>query len=170
MKHTLKIALIATTVAACLSCQKDEGTDNIYLDVTPYNIEGTWQLTEWMGSPLAEGAFVYMELTRQNREFTMYDNMLGTSNAINPTSGIYSIGEDDVIWGYYDNSGYTFWSHKYVISELTATSMVWTAADNPEDISVYTRIDSIPEYVTGGSASDGQTGDADNIAGTGNNN
>ena len=110
------------------------------------------------------------ELTRQNREFTMYDNMLGTSDAINPTSGIYSIGEDDVIWGYYDNSGYTFWSHKYVISELTATSMVWTAADNPEDISVYTRIDSIPESVTGGSASDGQTGEADDIAGTGNNN
>ena len=152
MKRFLKTAIIAAAAAACFSCQKDEDSDAAFMEVTPYNIEGTWQLAEWMGKPLEENSFVYMELARQDRKFTMYDNMLGTENTVNSTSGTYSIDEDGVIWGYYDNSIYTFWSHKYAITELTATSMVWTATDNPEDISVYVRVASIPESVTGSSA------------------
>ena len=45
-----------------------------------------------------------------------------------------------VIDGVYDHDA-GFWSHRYVISDLTVDSMVWTAYDSPEYVQEFRRID-----------------------------
>ena len=45
------------------------------------------------------------------------------------------------------------WNHQYIVTDLDADSMVWTAKDNPEDVSLYVRCESIPDEVTGDSGS-----------------
>ena len=64
-------------------------------------------------------------------------------------SGTYGISDGNVIKGIYDNSIYTYWAHDYEVSGLTGDRMVWTATDNPEDVSVYVRVDSIPGNISG---------------------
>ena len=148
MKRFLKIAL-AAMAAAFLSCSKDEAVEQAGLNVIPSNLEGCWQLSEWMGEALPEGNFVYMELTRQDKKFTIYENMRGTSTVTCRYSGTYGISDGNVIKGIYDNSIYTYWAHDYEVSGLTGDRMVWTATDNPEDVSVYVRVDSIPGNISG---------------------
>ena len=48
-----------------------------------------------------------------------------------------------VIRGNYDHDSGD-WAHRYIITDLTANRMVWTAKDNSEDVSVYVRA-AIPE-------------------------
>lgn len=147
MKRLLKIAFTVLAAAACLACSKDSSEDKtVYLSVNPTNLAGYWQLSEWNGKPLAEGNFAYIEITRQDKKFTMYENITGTSTVTREYTGTYGISDDDVIRGIYDNSIYTYWSHDYKITELTYDRMVWTATDDPDDVSVYVRVDAIPEY------------------------
>ena len=37
------------------------------------------------------------------------------------------------------------WSHRYVVSELTAGRMVWTAEDDPAEVRVYSRMSAMPD-------------------------
>ena len=55
-----------------------------------------------------------------------------------------------IVMGQYDY-GIGDWNHQYIVTDLDADSMVWTAKDNPEDVSLYVRCESIPDEVTGGS-------------------
>lgn len=138
--------LFAVSAASFLafSCEKEKVSEPVWMDVTPNNIAGTWELAEWWGAPLAEGSFVYMELIRRDNKFVMYQNI--DSYATRKFSGIYSIDESsDVISGRYDNEVGN-WNNDYVISELTADRMVWTVKGNPDDVSVYVRCE-IPEDV-----------------------
>ena len=66
-------------------------------------------------------------------------------------TGRYNITIDNnlgaaVIRGLYDYSAGD-WQHHYIITGLTAAQMTWTAADDPEDISVYRRVDAIPQEI-----------------------
>jgi hypothetical protein len=48
-----------------------------------------------------------------------------------------------IIRGDYDHDSGD-WAHRYVIKDLTATSMIWVAKDNPDYIQKYERVDYIP--------------------------
>lgn len=149
MKKILKFGILAVLAVSALCSCTDENTaeEVVYLPVTANNISGTWQLAEQAGAPLAEGAYVYLDIVRRDTEFTVYEKV-GTF-ATDIDTGIYSIDEETgVISGRYDHS-YTDWNHSYVISELTADRMVWTATDDATDVSVYVRVDSIPEDIKG---------------------
>ncbi len=157
MKHLLKFFLIALTALSLASCDKEPAKDlsEPPLAITPTNINGSWQLTEWNGAELPDGRYFYIEFIRRGMLFKSYEN---TSSAeVHKETGEYNILTDEslggsVILGRFDNSMGQEWNHRYIVTSLTATRMVWTAADNPEDISVFTRIETIPSEITGESA------------------
>lgn len=148
MKHFLRNVLSAAAVViSAVSCDKNEVTPDEYLPVTFFNIEGTWELVEWNGEPLAEGTYAYLELTRQG-EFSSYSNIESTSLVTTARTGIYDIDQDDnSVGGYYDYMSYQPWAHRYVVSGLTGTGMTWTADDDPSEVRIYSRIDAIPEGI-----------------------
>ncbi len=152
MKPILKIALFATIIA-CISCTKDTEPQVTYKNVTPDSISGAWQLKELYGQPLADGLFMYVELTRRDKLFTIYENMNGTGEVTVVYTGRYDLYEDNVINGIYDNMIYEYWDHSYTISELTDDRMVWTATDDPEEVQVYVKVDSVPESIVSAAGS-----------------
>ena len=146
MKKLLKGAFLALmAVATMTSCSDDEAYQEPTLDVTPNNIAGSWRLQSWSGGELAEGSFVYIDFVRADRTYTLYQNI--DSHQTRTITGRYYIETDAelgaIIRGSYDY-GNGDWAHRYIVTNLTENSMVWTAKDNSEDVSVYVRA-AIPE-------------------------
>lgn len=141
MKKLLKGALLALmAVVAFSSCSDDEKSVEPTLDVTAHNIAGSWRLQSWSGGELSEDSFVYIDFVRSDRTYTLYQNI--DSQFTRTITGNYFIYTDAeagaIIRGNYDY-GNGDWAHRYVVTELTAERMVWTALDNSEDVSVYVR-------------------------------
>ncbi len=157
MKQILKyltIALMALSLASCTD-KPGEPEKEPALPVTPTNINGTWQLVEWNGQALPESRYFYIEFIRRGSLFKSYENT--ASHGVHKETGVYDITIDEslggaVITGKYDNFMEQGWDHSYIVTDLTATRMVWTVAGNPDDVSVYARIDSIPSDITGETA------------------
>ena len=148
MKNVLRILLAAMALTA-VSCSKEKAQVEPVLDVTANNISGIWTLAEWSGGTLADGTYVYVEFTRRDQLFTIYDN-IGSFSARRRT-GRYNITLDEslgaaVIRGQY-HYGTGDWQHHYIITGLTAGQMTWTAMDDPEDVSVYRRCAEIPAEI-----------------------
>lgn len=123
------------------SCRKDEVPAVQYLEVTTANIAGNWTLSTWNGSPMAEGCFVNVSFNRKDKTFEMFQNL--DSFTSRKLTGTFNIIKDEklgsVIRGAYDYEN-GFWSHDYIIRELTSDSMVWIAVDDPSDVTVYVRV------------------------------
>lgn len=119
------------------------------LDATPANVAGSWQLSMWMGEPMPEGSYVYIDLVRSDRTYTMYQNI--DSHNTRTITGRYYIEQNDmgesVIRGLYDHS-VGEWNNRYIIKSLTANEMIWQAEGNPSDVSVYERCE-IPTDIAG---------------------
>lgn len=147
MKKFLKMTLLATVLAVVASCDKTEANSETYLTLSPVNLEGIWELTEWNGLPLADGTFAYMEFTRQSKEFTSYSNLNTTDVVTSVRTGRYDIYEGDVLFGLFYYQDYEGWDHKYIVSELTNDRMVWTAEDDDDEVRVYSRVDSLPDGI-----------------------
>lgn len=137
------MALMA--IAAMSACSDDEGYQKPAMDVTPNNIAGTWRLQSWSGGDMAEGSYVYIDFVRSDRTYTLYQNI--DSQQLRTITGRYYIELDAeygaIIRGNYDY-GNGDWAHRYIVTELTAERMVWTAMDNTKDVSVYVRAE-LPE-------------------------
>ena len=149
MKRLSRLTLLAAMLLTLFSCSKETVESEPVLDVSAHNIAGIWALAEWSGGKPAEGTYVYMELTRRDQLFTIYDN-LGSFSARCRT-GRYNITVDDsigaaVIRGQYDYSAGD-WQHRYIVTGLTASRMTWTAVDDPADVSVYYRVDAVPQEI-----------------------
>ena len=132
------LAMMATAVA--VSCNDKEDYVEPTLDVTPNNIAGCWSLDSWSGGELSEDSYVYIDFVRADKTYTLYQNI--DSQYMRAITGHYFIYTDDekgaIIRGNYDY-GNGDWSHRYVVTELTEGRMVWTALDNPADVSIYVR-------------------------------
>ena len=147
MKNWFYLTLMMLAVTLC-GCSSDDEVVEPQLEVTPHNISGTWQLASWHnGVQLAEGAYLYLELIRKDRAFKSYDTV--DSALPRYRTGVYNIEIDPelgaIIRGMYDYSGGD-WNHRYIVTSLTATKMVWVAKDNPAEVSVYVRT-TIPSEV-----------------------
>ena len=82
----------------------------------------------------APGAFEIPLITSKMAKSGKYDAVICLGAVIR---GSYDYGAGD-------------WAHRYIVTDFTETSMVWTAKDDRSDISVYERCDGIPEDITGG--------------------
>ncbi|MBR5850416.1 MAG: lipocalin family protein [Alistipes sp.] len=147
MKNWFYLTWMLMAVALC-GCSKETEKIEPQLEVTPHNISGTWQLESWHnGVQLAEGAYLYMELIRKDACFKSYDNI--ESAAPRYRTGQFNIEVDPelgaIIRGMYDYSGGD-WNHRYIVTSLTASEMIWVAKDDSTEVSVFVRAE-IPSEV-----------------------
>ncbi len=147
----LKYIAIASLLVLSVGCQEDHvAPEPEFLDVTPSNIEGVWQLTQWRGEDLPEGRYFYIVLERTDCLFTTYENT--SSFGVHKETGYYNILTDEytgvaVIRGLYDYTMGEEWNHQYVVYGLTDMKMEWAVVGDPEDVSLYTRIEALPDFL-----------------------
>lgn len=145
-----KITTLFTILALALfatSCEEVADEKPAQLEVNANNISGQWQLMDWNGSALAEGTYVYLDIVRNDRTYTLYQNMDSFTGVPHVVTGSYFLYTDveagAIIRGSYDHDSGE-WAHRYVITSLTADEMVWIAKDAPEFTQRFVRIDKIP--------------------------
>ncbi|MBP3423816.1 MAG: hypothetical protein J6K57_02115 [Alistipes sp.] len=145
------IALLFAALALC-SCDKpDNNQSDMLIEVTPTTLAGLWMLESYdNGKRLAEGTFVYIDFVRSDRSYTIYQNV--GSMYTQTITGNYFIDIDSelgaVIRGNYGTDEYNYfdWSHRYIV-QMQSDTMRWIAKDDPENISVYIRVDALPEGI-----------------------
>ena len=122
-------------------------TKTVQLEVNANNISGKWQLVEWNGAGLAEGTYVYLDIVRNDKTYTMYQNLDSFTNVPHVVTGSYFIETDPelgaIIRGNYDHDSGD-WSHRYIVKSLTDVQMVWVAKDDETFIQIFDRVDTIP--------------------------
>ncbi len=144
MKYLIAILLVSLSVA---SCDKDLEPKVVYLEVNANNISGQWELSEWNGTSLMDGTYVYLDIVRNDRTYTMYQNLDSFMDVPHTVTGSYFLETDPelgaIIRGNYDHDSGD-WAHRYIIKDLTATEMTWIAKDDDSFVQKFVRIDSIP--------------------------
>ena len=137
----------AFAVMSLISCTEKPEVTVEYLEVNANNISGRWELVEWNGAPLTEGTYVYLDIVRNDRTYTMYQNLDSFTNVPHKVTGSYYIEYDPelgaILRGNYDHDSGD-WAHRYIVKDLTATEMYWIAKDDRTFIQKYVRVDSIP--------------------------
>ena len=143
------MAALAACVFVAVSCDVNDQTQpqEIYLDVNANNISGQWELVEWNGTSLTSGTYVYLDIVRNDRTYTMYQNIDSFGNVPHKVTGSYFIETDPelgaIIRGNYDHDSGD-WAHRYIVKDLTSDSMTWVAKDDPEFIQKFVRVESVP--------------------------
>lgn len=149
MNRIKSMIVVFAAALLAVSCDKEAPVVE-YLDVTPNNISGQWQLVKWNGSDLSEGSYFYMDLVRKETKFTIYQNFDSMADMPHVVTGVFSIETDAelgaVISGMYDyDEG--FWAHKYIVRNLTKDSMEWIASDDPSFVQEFVRVSEIPTSI-----------------------
>ena len=143
----MRFITVLTASVMMLSCAKKETPTVVYLDVTANNLAGNWEQVEWRGSELVESSYFYMTIVRKDQKFTFYQNVDSMSDMPHVITGRFNLETDpelgSVILGEYDYVG-EYWSHRYIVKDLTADSMTWIAVDDPEEVKKFVRVASIP--------------------------
>ena len=142
-----KILIVFATVFTFLAACEKKDDAPVYLEVNANNISGTWMLVRWNGSALAEGTYVYLDIVRNGRTYTMYQNVDSFADVPHVVTGSYYLytepDKGTLIRGDYDyDTGE--WKHRYIIRDLTQDSMVWIAEDDPEYVQSFSRISDLP--------------------------
>ena len=144
-----KILILLSIIAiAAVSCEKDSMPEEApQLEVNANNISGQWELVEWNGISLTEGTYVYLDIVRNDKTYTMYQNLDSFSNVPHVVTGSYRLSTDEelgaIIRGTYDHDSGE-WSHRYIIQSLTANEMLWVATDDHSFSQKFVRVESIP--------------------------
>lgn len=144
-----KILILLSIIAiAAVSCEKDSMPEEApQLEVNANNISGQWELVEWNGISLTEGTYVYLDIVRNDKTYTMYQNLDSFSNVPHVVTGSYRLSTDEelgaIIRGTYDHDSGE-WSHRYIIKSLTANEMLWVATDDMSFSQKFVRVESIP--------------------------
>ena len=148
MKKILVLLSIVALAFSAVSCEKEENNAQPQqLEVNAHNISGQWELVNWNGSGLAEGTYVYLDIVRNDKTYTMYQNMDSFTNVPHVLTGSYVLSTDvelgAIIRGIYDHDCGE-WSHRYIIKSLTSNEMVWVATDDASFTQTFVRVDNIP--------------------------
>ena len=148
VKRMMAAALAAIAMVA-VSCEKEDSRLPVeeQLEVTANNISGKWELVSWNGKKLADGTYVYLDIVRNDKTYTMYQNMDSFTNVPHVLTGSYHLSTDvelgAIIRGTYDHDSGE-WSHRYIIQSLTANEMFWVATDDLSFSQKFVRVDAIP--------------------------
>ena len=148
MKKILTLISIIAIAFSAASCEKEENNAQPQqLEVNAHNISGQWELVQWNGNALVEGTYVYLDIVRNDKTYTMYQNMDSFTNVPHVITGSYALSTDvelgAIIRGIYDHDCGE-WSHRYVIKSLTSNTMEWVAVDDASFTQTYIRVESIP--------------------------
>ena len=144
MKRIISIAIAALAITSSLcSCKKQEMPEVEYLPVTFNNISSNLTLVRYSckheteDKPVSQapiqGTFLNVTFYRNDQTFEITTNLDSSDLVPHTSNGTFNIVTDDaigsIIKGKYDHGG-EMWSHDYVITDLTATTMTWTVLDN----------------------------------------
>lgn len=148
MNKIFKLLAFVACFFCCMSCDDDEIITRT-LEVIPANLDGTWQLAEWNGSPLPEGTYCYITFERKEQTFRMYQKF--DSMYARCITGSFSIEKNpylgSVISGVYDY-GNGEWNNEYIVTDLLESgSMIWTAKDNADDVQRFVRCEKVPDEI-----------------------
>ena len=148
MKKILVLLSIIALAFSATSCEKEQNNAQPQqLEVNAHNISGQWELVQWNGNALVEGTYVYLDIVRNDKTYTMYQNMDSFTNVPHVITGSYALSTDvelgAIIRGIYDHDCGE-WSHRYVIKSLTSNTMEWVAVDDASFTQTYIRVESIP--------------------------
>ena len=148
MKKILILLSIISLAFSTASCEKEETNPQPQqLEVNAHNISGQWELVEWNGANLEAGTYVYLDIVRNDKTYTMYQNMDSFTNVSHIITGSYHLSIDvelgAIIRGRYDHDCGE-WSHRYIIRSLTANEMIWVATDDASFSQTFHRVDNIP--------------------------
>lgn len=149
MKNILKLMALFAFVLCFTACDDDEKADIQILPVTPANLNGTWQLAEWNGQPVAEGTYCYITFNRKEQTFEMYQKF--DSMYARYITGSFKIEKDPYL-GYVISGDYDFnngdWNNEYIVTDLLPSgSMIWTAKDDDSDVNKYVRCNGVPSKI-----------------------
>ena len=146
-KILILLSIIAMTAVSCGKIIITEPEEAPQLEVNANNISGQWELVEWNGNRMSEGTYVYLDIVRNDKTYTMYQNMDSFSNVPHVITGSYFLSTDvelgAVIRGSYDHDSGE-WAHRYIIESLTANEMLWVATDDLSFTQKFVRVESIP--------------------------
>ena len=130
----MKAVAFAAMALLALSCDNNDMSqpEEPQLEVNSNNISGKWQLVEWNESALDENTYVYLDIVRNDRTYTMYQNLDSFTDVPHVVTGSYYIDVDPekgaVIRGNYDHDSGDW----------------WIASDDETFIQKFSRIDTIP--------------------------
>ena len=146
-KILILLSIIAMTAVSCGKIIMTEPDEAPQLEVNANNISGQWELVKWNGNRMSEGTYVYLDIVRNDKTYTMYQNMDSFSNVPHVITGSYFLSTDvelgAVIRGSYDHDSGE-WAHRYIIESLTANEMLWVATDDLSFTQKFVRVESIP--------------------------
>lgn len=145
-KTLMTIVLLAVMAVACDKNDMSQPAP-VQLEVNAHNISGKWVLMEWNGAAMAPGTYVYLDIVRNDRTYTMYQNVDSFNDVPHTVTGSYVIYTDDelgsLIRGSYDYDGGE-WAHRYIVKSLTDRQMIWVAKDDASFTQLFERVDDIP--------------------------
>ena len=152
MNTFFRIMLLSVFLLGITACGDDDEMKDVALEVNYANLNGTWRLSNWNGQEVdEEQSYVYIQFNRKERTYVMYEK-ISTGKSWKRT-GDFLI-EDDRELGYVLSGTYDYglgaWNKKYIVTDLTDNSMVWTVKDDAEDVSIYTRCENIPADIVAG--------------------
>ena len=146
-KILILLSIITLSAVSCGKIIMTEPEDAPQLEVNAHNISGQWELVQWNGEYLAEGTYVYLDIVRNDKTYTMYQNMDSFTNVPHVITGSYYLSTDvelgAIIRGSYDHDNGE-WAHRYNIISLTANEMFWVATDDLAFSQKFVRVDAIP--------------------------
>ena len=134
--------LMILSVALFAACDDPVDTTVPPLKVTPYNLDGTWQLAEWNGVPLADSTYVYLVLDRK-QTFEMYQKI--GSGAYRLYRGTWNLENGLLTGKYNDGEG---WAAAYNV-EIKDRNLTLTSNNDAAESTLYTRCE-IPAEVKDG--------------------
>ena len=92
----MKAVAFAAMALLALSCDNNDMSqpEEPQLEVNANNISGKWQLVEWNESALDENTYVYLDIVRNDRTYTMYQNLDSFTDVPHVVTGSYYIDVD----------------------------------------------------------------------------
>ena len=127
IKRIITIILSAVAMISCV--EKETPIAEPQLDVNAHNVSGSWKLVEWNGTALNESTYMYVNFVRNDKTFTIYQNLDSFNNVPHVATGTFYIDTDmelgAIIRGMYDHDSGD-WAHRYIVKSLTSSEMIWS--------------------------------------------
>ena len=144
--NKIKTFFVLLAMVVCSVACTEEQPVVKYLDVTPNNLAGTWELVEWNGASLVGDSYFRIEFVRKDCKFNIWQNFDSMGQMPHEVTGEFNVIDDhqgSYLSGMYDN-GEGYWAHDYYVLDLTSTSMTMVALDDETFVQKFIRVNPLP--------------------------
>lgn len=144
-RTSARLFCLISVFAVLLSCNKsDTNPQPEYLDVTPFNIAGEWELVQLNGESLGD-IYFKIRFDRSEKTYEYWSNH-NTSKEYHVTGDFNIITDPEkgaILRGDYDHDN-GYWNRSYIVKNLTKDSMTWVSVPTSEypdeEVQIFKRI------------------------------